>query len=79
MGSGREIRPDGKLPNSRARLFDPEPRAPACQGRTLKTDLTAHQSRSPGGTGAGEAWKAGPKALPEQQLCARSSAQDPDC
>jgi hypothetical protein len=32
IGSGREFRPDGKHLASRARLFDPEPRAPAGSG-----------------------------------------------
>ena len=76
IGSGREIRPDGKHPASRARLFDPEPHASAHQGRTLR-ELCGALSRSPGCTGAGEAWKVSLKALPEQQPCAASSSQSP--
>ena len=36
-------------------------------------------SRSPGCTGAGEAWKDLHPALPEQQPCASSFTPDPDC
>ncbi len=47
IGSGREFRPDGKHLASRARLFDPEPRAPAGSGTNPQTRFTAHPVRSP--------------------------------
>jgi len=57
-------------------FFDPEPRAPARQGRTLRGRYGAGR-RSPGCTGAGEAREADGRSLPEQVSCPASSAQDP--
>ncbi len=73
---GRSAR-TGRQPASRARLFDPEPRSPARQGRTLRGRYGASCRAAPGAPVPARLGRSGDRSLPEQVGLSASSTQDP--